>query len=289
MDIPYIARILCSLFAILVFQKLTKRLDLAMFLGILLLGIWTGHSALSIADTIIQRVATADTLTLALVITGVIWLSNLMSHAGIMKDLVTSLKAKLSKRSILAVLPAVIGLLPMPGGALFSCPLIDDADDTGTLAPELKTKINHWCRHIWEFCWPMYPGFLLAGAVSGLPVWQMSLLLCPLTVCAFGAGWFFLLRQAPAGGAEPPPSGKNQPVLPLLLPILTVILVYAVILAAFPAVGEMNTYLPMLLEYAAANDLRLMGDVLELLLIDIHEASDMDEHTTELQVKGLSK
>lgn len=49
-----------------------------------------------------------------------------------------------------------------------------------------------------------------------------------------------------------------------------------------------SIYLPMLLEYAADNNLQLTGDVLELLLVDIHEASDMDEHTTELQIKVLS-
>jgi DNA-binding transcriptional MerR regulator len=50
-----------------------------------------------------------------------------------------------------------------------------------------------------------------------------------------------------------------------------------------------SIYLPMLLEYADSHNLRLAGDVLELLLMDIHEASDMDEHITELQIRVLSK
>lgn len=45
-----------------------------------------------------------------------------------------------------------------------------------------------------------------------------------------------------------------------------------------------SIYLPMLLDYADRHNLRLVGDVLELLLVDIHEASDMDEHTSELQI-----
>ncbi len=46
-----------------------------------------------------------------------------------------------------------------------------------------------------------------------------------------------------------------------------------------------SIYLPTLLEYAERNRMELTGAVLELLLVDIHEASDMDEHTTELQIK----
>ncbi|MCC8166082.1 MAG: MerR family transcriptional regulator, partial [Planctomycetes bacterium] len=51
---------------------------------------------------------------------------------------------------------------------------------------------------------------------------------------------------------------------------------------------EQNSlYLPMLLEYAESHGLRLAGDVLELLLMDIHEASDMDDHISELQITIL--
>lgn len=62
-----------------------------------------------------------------------IWLSSLMSHAGIMRDLVVSLRSRLPRRAILATLPAVVGLLPMPADALFSCPLVDDADNLYSL------------------------------------------------------------------------------------------------------------------------------------------------------------
>ena len=200
--VPYLVRILLSLFAILAFQKVTKRLDLAMLAGILLLGVSLRHSAGAIFRIAAARIVSRDTLFLALVVAGVIWLSGLMSRAGIMKDLVVSLKSRLSRRAILAVLPAVVGLLPMPGGALFSCPLLDDADADGVVPPELKTRINHWFRHLWEFWLPLYPGVLLAIDVSGLPVWKLSLLQFPVSMAAVAAGAFFLLRRAPRGAPE---------------------------------------------------------------------------------------
>lgn len=53
-----------------------------------------------------------------------------------------------------------------------------------------------------------------------------------------------------------------------------------------------DEYVPMLFSYAKAHGHSLTGEVIELILIDIHEASDYGEHLTELQaliaVKGES-
>lgn len=45
------------------------------------------------------------------------------------------------------------------------------------------------------------------------------------------------------------------------------------------------TYVPMLERYAAAHGYRLAGPLLELLLVDIHQAQDSSEHITELQIR----
>ncbi len=245
-SVPYLIRIILSLFGILVFQKLTKSLAAAMVMGIFILALWTGQSLSGMASIAGARVFSLDTLFLALVITGVICLSSLMSEAGIMKDLVVSLKSRLSKRSLLAALPAVVGLLPMPAGALFSAPLVNDADNAGALNHIQKTRINYWFRHVWEFWWPLYPGVLLAVDISGLPIWVFVLTLMPLFFCAIAAGYVFLFRNVPQG--KPEPRGPDdKPFLGLILPTLTVIGVYGVLLVAVPGLGRFNKYLPMVI------------------------------------------
>lgn len=44
-------------------------------------------------------------------------------------------------------------------------------------------------------------------------------------------------------------------------------------------------YVPRLVQYAGEKGYRLMGDLLELLLIDIHETADSNEFSTELQIR----
>ena len=247
---PYLLRIVISLFCILAFQRLLSRLDLAMLLGMIILGLWTGHSPVGIARTAGERLFSLDMLFLVLVIVGVICLSAMMSESGIMRDLVKSLKSRLSKRAALMALPAVVGLLPMPAGALFSAPLVDDADETGELDAERKARVNYWCRHIWEFWWPLYPGVLLAVDMSGLPVWLFSLLLMPLFLTAIAGGYFFLLGRVSPG--KPEPRGPDDKAFtPLVLPTIVVIALYGLILAAFPSVGGFNRYLPMAIGVAA--------------------------------------
>ena len=242
-SIPYLVRILVSLAGILVIQKISKSLAAALAAGVLILAFWTGHTPGSFVHVVRVRVFSLDTLFLSLVIAGVIWLSSLMSEAGMMKDLVASLKSRLSRKNLFAVLPAVVGLLPMPAGAVFSAPLLDDADQEHVLSPLSKTRINYWFRHLWDYCWPLYPGFLLAADLAGLDIWKQAALMLPLFFIAFAAGHIFLLRRIPPEKGARAAAGKAF--LPLILPILTVVCVYGLLLALVPALSVVNRYLPM--------------------------------------------
>jgi integral membrane protein (TIGR00529 family) len=123
----------------------------------------------------------------------------LLNSSGRMRKTIEALKALLPNRMLLlGGLPALIGLLPMPGGALFSAPMVDSVDHDHTLNKARKASINYWFRHIWEYWWPLYPGVMLAMLYSGLPVWTYILIMIPFTLLSVGAGYLFLLRNIPS-------------------------------------------------------------------------------------------
>ncbi|MFQ3620207.1 MAG: DUF401 family protein [Spirochaetales bacterium] len=247
---PYIFRVLISLGSILVVQKLVKSLEIALVAGILVLAFWSGHELLGVGQIVLTRIWSLDSLFLSLVIVGVIWLSSLLSEAGVMRDLVTSLQDRLSKRWLLAALPAVVGLLPMPAGALFSAPLLHDSDTSQKINPLIKAEINYWFRHIWEFWWPLYPGVLLAVDITNVPVWKFVLVMFPMFFASIGAGYLFLLKRVSNGDTQSPGISRKG-ILSLILPTLTVILVYAVLLGLWPSISEYNKYLPISLGVVA--------------------------------------
>jgi len=254
---PVLVKALASLALILVLFRLCGHLAAAVVAGGLLLGLWSGHGlgpSLAIAW---QGASSLDTLMLMIVVFEVIWLSSQMAATGVMNDLVDSVRARVRQRAAIAALPAVIGLLPMPGGALFSAPLVDSCDTDGTLSPTLKTQTNYWFRHIWEYWWPLYPGVLLAMEVMKLEVWQFMLIGLPLSLAAISGGYFFLLRRIPSHRDQPDaqrPEPPERPFLALISPILVVIGSYALIRLGHaglrltvPSVPAMHHYLPMAL------------------------------------------
>lgn len=48
-------------------------------------------------------------------------------------------------------------------------------------------------------------------------------------------------------------------------------------------------YVPMMMEFAETHGYELQGSLLEIVWVDIHQAEDIDEHITELQIRCIKK
>jgi uncharacterized protein len=133
------------------------------------------------------------------------------------------------RRIAMAVLPGVIGLLPSAGGAAFSAPMVQEAAADADMKPEHKAFINYWFRHIWEYCSPLYPGVVLAAAVTGTPLNKFLLSQLPLPLAVVGVGTLLGFR----GLTTPSVSGKRdrdeiKALLLTLLPIIASIVLVVV-------------------------------------------------------------
>ncbi len=293
LDMPVVIKVLGALFFILLLNSFGRHLAVSLVAGTVLLAAWCGHSPAAAASIVLSRVFSVDHFFLLAVVLQVIWLSSQMAETGVMRDLVDGLRGRLSQRAAVAVLPAVIGLLPMPGGAIFSAPLVADCDRDGALDPLLKTRINYWFRHVWEYWWPLYPGILLLLSITGLDAWQVMLVHLPLSLAAIGVGWVFFLGRIPRaeGGQEPGHERESPPILPLLVPIIVVIAVYAGLRVAVPGLVRISRYAPMMLGLVVATGLlqrqrplpmttwrgilfsrRLLGLILLITLVRIYGA-----------------
>lgn len=254
MNVPTVIKVLSSLAVILIVSQFTKKLLLSILVGAVVLALWTGHSPASMWHTALQNIFSSSTLMLILVIFQIMWLSDQMNQTGMMKELVYAVSERVSKRASMAVIPAVIGLLPMPGGAIFSAPLVDSCDKDNNVSAEKKTQINFWFRHIWEYWWPLYPGVLLTVEITHMPLWKIVAVQFPITIFQITTGYYWLLRKVPREKIH-----KNNfaqkiktGLLPLFLPILIIIITYGVITGANSAAKlflgnsfQLNKYLPM--------------------------------------------
>ncbi len=180
----------------------------------------------SIFRVILHEILMPSTLILAVVIVLIVLFSALLKISGRLDSITSSLRAISSNpRVSLAMAPALIGLLPMPGGALFSAPMVETAVGEYRIKPESKLAINYWFRHIPEFVWPLYPGFILSMSIFGLEAWRLTLYQLPLSVGATLAGVLFLLPALPAAIDGRSKTGKIpfRSFLAPLAPIITVL------------------------------------------------------------------
>jgi integral membrane protein (TIGR00529 family) len=114
-------------------------------------------------------------------------------------------------RTAAAVLPALVGLMPMPGGALLSAPLVGKVLTEDKYSPAFKTVVNYWSRHVMEFCWPVYPGLILAATLTSVPLGTMCLMQMPMTLLMIPIGIIVLIRKIDINNR-----GKGRLLKPLL-------------------------------------------------------------------------
>jgi integral membrane protein (TIGR00529 family) len=162
-----------------------------------------GLGPLDLAASSIKSITSLQTISLILIVGLIMIMSRIMEKSGHMTRLVKSF-TNLSRdaRTVGPVMSALIGLLPMPGGALFSAPMVEASLSKGPASVEQKTAINYWFRHIWEYWWPLYPGVILAVALLEVETWRFMAFMAPMTIVSVLAGIFFILRPIGKTGID---------------------------------------------------------------------------------------
>ncbi len=197
-------------FLVLLFANRRLPLYICLIFTSVAMGLWMNMGVESIVLVMLQEILLPSTLILALVIVLIVLFSALLKNSGRLESIVTSLRAISSHPNVsLALAPALIGLLPMPGGAVFSAPMVETAVGEYRIKPESKLAINYWFRHVPEFIWPLYPGFILSLSIFGLEAWKLTLYQLPLSVGAVVAGVLFVLPALPVTPQNETREGQN--------------------------------------------------------------------------------
>ncbi len=195
MNLPALIKVLACFGLMLGLNRLRLHLSICLFIGALTVGFWMGLSPERVAQSFATSLSSFETLQLVAIICLILVVSQLMKASGQLDRIVSKFVAIVQDASTVSVvMPALIGLLPMPGGALFSAPMVETAVAGCSLSQDRKTAVNYWFRHIWEFWWPLYPGVVLAVGLLQVEMWHFVLIQAPLTLLSVAAGSLFLLR-----------------------------------------------------------------------------------------------
>jgi len=169
-----------------------KNLAIGMLTGALILGVFT-MSLDQVAIEFREAFTDLSTVLLALAVGLIPIIGGTLKVSGQMDNLVNNIRV--GKKAFLAVSPALIGMLPMPGGALLSCPLVEKGGEG--VSDAKKAALNVWFRHILYLVYPLAPSLIVSANAAKLDIYQViPYLILPLLFSLF-IGYFFFLRDAP--------------------------------------------------------------------------------------------
>lgn len=239
--IPAIIRVIMVFILVLICIRKRLYLGHAFLLGAASLSILFGLKPQAVVGSMAASIMDSKTLSIAIIVSLILILSNSMELAGQMQRLLGRFKGLVSSpRLNLVIFPALIGLLPMPGGAIFSAPMVKKLGMRSSLSRDKLSFVNYWFRHIWEYWWPLYPGVLLTAILADISLLTIMLCMCPLTIIAVGLGYGIL--KNPGQPQQPNESSEPSSVWPFmkeLVPILIVIIpglgIGGVLSLAFPS------------------------------------------------------
>jgi hypothetical protein len=223
--IPALIRVGFAFCAVLLAIRKNMGLGNSFLVGAALLGLLFSMPPHLMAGSAAQAVVSPGTLCLAVIVGLILVLSSCMEQTGQMQRMLDAFRGLVASPLLnLVVFPALIGLLPMPGGAVFSAPMVRQLGERLDISAARLSFTNYWFRHIWEYWWPLYPGILLATALADVNLAVLVPVMAPLTLASIALGCMVVHRAAVGKTGRPAVSRSLKPFGIEIMPILLVII-----------------------------------------------------------------
>lgn len=216
---------------LLVLIRIKWDLGLVLFLDTALVAVLFGLAPGGFARAVLTAATSWETLKLAGIVVLVLYLGEYLQSSGAFRSMVDALKNLVrDDRLTLAIPSALIGLLPMMGGAMMGAPIVDEAARRWEVNAAWKTFYNYWFRHVWEYWWPLYINIIMAAAIFRVPVWKIGLYQSAYSLVAIGVGIAVLFKRLPRLPRERDGGGSWRDVAKVVLSIwpivLTIVLIF---------------------------------------------------------------
>lgn len=188
-----------SMAAVLVVLRMRRPVGLAMLTGALLVWILSGAQLQDLTKSVYQVFTMSRTYELIFALYFVMCLEIQLRLSGSLKGMLEALQHWFkSDRVTIALMPAVLGLLPSLGGAIFSAPMVQSLGNGLEINKEQKSVINFWFRHVTEYFSPINSGVLIASAILSIPIGQIILNTYVAGIISLLVGWFICIPKGNA-------------------------------------------------------------------------------------------
>lgn len=188
--------VIIAFFTVIILLSMKKSLGAAMFAGSLIVGVTaTGDIFDNISyliPTFIEGVIDPIAIELIILVSLVAVFGFLMKELKLLADLIDVARYYLSSMFfIITAIPSMIGVLPMPGGAVFSAPIIEPLGNQMEMSNARITSLNIYYRHLWYFIFPYMPSMIIASSLSEINVMTIAMMHIPIVGIMIIIGWLY--------------------------------------------------------------------------------------------------
>lgn len=177
--------------------KFKVKLGYAILATAMVLGMVSGIGISSFFDAISGVFTSPSSQNTILVVTMVSILGGVMKHYGILDVIVDTMQKVIgSKRNIITIIPAMVGFLTIPGGAILSAPFVNRIGEEIDLSPPRRAAINLVFRHLAMFLLPFSTSIIIVPTI--LPDFSIPFLILLNSVFVAGiviTGYIMFLRD----------------------------------------------------------------------------------------------
>lgn len=161
------------------------------FTTISLITLLLNNQILYIDNTLYRLLKDPATWDLALIMFLIALFVSLYRKTGFIDKLGEELIMLIKKPRLVSIItPAVLGLLPVPGGALMSAPIVDSIGDRIGLSRERKLYVNVWFRHVIFIVYPMSTVLVLTTILTNQNLWSIINRQIPIALFMITIGYF---------------------------------------------------------------------------------------------------
>lgn len=197
-------------FAIILYLGIRgKPLWITMGLATVILLLSAGRDLPATAALAARTAVAPGTMDLVGIVALITVLAFTLREFGLLGHMSQGLTATLrSDRLAFALIPGLLGCLPVPGGAGISAPMIDGLGENLGLERAQRAAANVIFRHAWFLVLPLEPALVLSAHLANVELRRMIAFQWPLTAVMLATGAFLFLRQNGKEARQSPMGGE---------------------------------------------------------------------------------
>lgn len=189
--------VLICLVLIPILTKKKMNLGYVLLIATGLMGIMSNIGFKALTQIILSIFTDSSSRTTILTVMMVNILGGLMKHYNILDMIVQYMLFLIhDKKKVLMIIPAIIGLFSIPGGALLSAPFVNNLGKEIELSPPRRAAVNLIFRHLAMFILPYSTVLLVvSAAIPSLNIFRLISINFFYVIAIIVAGYFFFLRD----------------------------------------------------------------------------------------------